>query len=113
MDIIEKLKEAIKLENEDRGFMSVEDHRFCDEKNEIVGLSVNECLSIIKALESKEPASSDSAQLIKEIVEEFESIKKTKCSTMQEVMFFDGVLSILELKYLPKANKIKCNEKNQ
>lgn len=39
---------------------------------------------------------------IQELIEEFENIKKTKCKTLQEMMFFDGVLAIIETKYLEK-----------
>lgn len=37
---------------------------------------------------------------IQQMISEFEEIKKTKCKTLQELMFFDGVLAIIEAKYL-------------
>jgi hypothetical protein len=40
--------------------------------------------------------------VIQELISEFEEIKKTKCKTLQEVIFFNGVLSIIEGKYLKK-----------
>ena len=36
-----------------------------------------------------------------QLIEEFTLIKTTKCKSLQEVMFFDGVLAIIEAKYLP------------
>lgn len=42
---------------------------------------------------------------IQEMINEFDDIKKTKCKTLQEVVFFDGILSIIESKYLPKEKK--------
>jgi hypothetical protein len=44
--------------------------------------------------------------VLQELIEEFESIKENKCKTLQEIIFFDGVLAIIESKYLEK-------EKNQ
>ena len=43
---------------------------------------------------------------LQELIKEFENIKETKCKTLQEMVFFDGVLAIIEGKYLEK-------EKNQ
>ena len=42
---------------------------------------------------------------VQELISEFEEIKKTKCKTVQEVMFFDGVLAIIEGKYLEKEKQ--------
>ena len=42
---------------------------------------------------------------IKELIKEFENIKQTKCSTFQEVIFFDGILAIIEGKYLEKEKE--------
>lgn len=42
---------------------------------------------------------------VQELISEFEEIKKTKCKTLQEVMFFDGVLAIIEGKYLEKEKQ--------
>jgi uncharacterized protein YfbU (UPF0304 family) len=42
---------------------------------------------------------------IQELIKEFENIKETKCNTLQEVIFFDGVLAIIESKYLAKEKK--------
>lgn len=39
---------------------------------------------------------------IQELIKELEGIKETKCKTLQEVVFFDGVLAIIEGKYLEK-----------
>lgn len=39
---------------------------------------------------------------IQELIKEFENIKETKCKTLQEMVFFDGVLAIIEGKYLEK-----------
>ena len=36
------------------------------------------------------------------LIEEFENIKHTQCKTLQEMVFFDGVLAIVESKYLEK-----------
>jgi predicted nucleotide-binding protein len=43
--------------------------------------------------------------VIQELISEFEEIKKTKCKTLQEVMFFDGVLAIIESKYIEKEKQ--------
>ena len=43
---------------------------------------------------------------IQELIKEFENIKETKCNTLQEVVFFDGVLAIIESKYLAKEKKV-------
>ena len=42
---------------------------------------------------------------VQELISEFAEIKKTKCKTVQEVMFFDGVLAIIEGKYLEKEKQ--------
>ena len=44
--------------------------------------------------------------VLQELIKEFETIKETKCKTLQEKIFFDGILAIIESKYLEK-------EKNQ
>ncbi len=43
--------------------------------------------------------------VLQELINEFENIKLTKCKTMQEMMFFDGVLSIIESKYIGKEKQ--------
>jgi hypothetical protein len=51
--------------------------------------------------------------VIQELISEFEEIKKTKCKTLQEVIFFNGVLSIIEGKYLKKEqDKNKYSEED-
>jgi len=40
--------------------------------------------------------------VLQELIKEFETIKETKCKTLQEVVFFDSVLAIIEGKYLEK-----------
>jgi uncharacterized protein YfbU (UPF0304 family) len=42
---------------------------------------------------------------LQELIKEFEDIKQTKCKTLQEVMFFDGVLAIIEGKYIEKEKE--------
>lgn len=42
---------------------------------------------------------------LQELIKEFENIKQTKCKTLQEVIFFDGVLAIIEGKYLGKEKE--------
>lgn len=39
---------------------------------------------------------------IQEMISEFEEIQKTKCKSLQEVVFFTGILAIIESKYLEK-----------
>jgi hypothetical protein len=48
--------------------------------------------------------------VIQELISEFEEIKKTKCKTLQEVIFFDGVLAIIEGKYLKKEQEQEKNK---
>lgn len=43
--------------------------------------------------------------VLQELMKEFENIKLTKCKTMQEMMFFDGVLAIIEGKYIEKEKE--------
>ena len=43
--------------------------------------------------------------VLQELMKEFENIKLTKCKTMQEMMFFDGVLAIIEGKYIEKEKQ--------
>ena len=43
--------------------------------------------------------------VLQEIIKEFENIKLTKCKTIQEMMFFDGVLAIIEGKYIEKEKQ--------
>jgi len=43
--------------------------------------------------------------VLQELISDFEEIKKTKCKTLQEVIFFDGVLAIIEAKYLDKEKQ--------
>jgi hypothetical protein len=40
--------------------------------------------------------------ILQELIKEFENIKQTKCKTIQEMLFFDGVLAIIESKYIEK-----------
>jgi predicted ribosome quality control (RQC) complex YloA/Tae2 family protein len=48
---------------------------------------------------------------LQELIKEFENIKETKCKTLQEMVFFDGVLAIIEGKYLEKEkNQIKTKK---
>ena len=42
---------------------------------------------------------------MQELIEEFEIIKTTKCKTLQEMIFFDGILAIIESKYLEKEKE--------
>ena len=42
---------------------------------------------------------------IQELIKEFEFIKESKCKTLQEMVFFDGVLAIFEAKYLIKEKE--------
>ena len=37
---------------------------------------------------------------IEQLIAECEDIKKTKCKTFQEVVFFDAILVVIESKYL-------------
>lgn len=46
---------------------------------------------------------------IQELMSEFEDIKKNKCKTLQEVIFFDGVLAIIEAKYIEKEKQQICS----
>lgn len=39
------------------------------------------------------------------MIEEFTSIKENKCKTLMEQLFFDGVLAIIETKYLELEKK--------
>ena len=43
--------------------------------------------------------------VLQELIKEFEEIKKTNCKTMQEMMFFDGVLAIIEGEYIEKERE--------
>ncbi len=43
--------------------------------------------------------------IIGKLLDELEDIKKTKCKTLQEVIFFDGVLAIIEAKYMEKEKE--------
>lgn len=51
--------------------------------------------------------------VIQELIEELENIKNTKCKTLQEMIFFDGVLAIIESKYLEKEKNQIINAYNQ
>lgn len=42
---------------------------------------------------------------VQEMIAEFTDIQRNKCKTAQEVLFFDGVLTIIEAKYLPKERE--------
>ena len=42
---------------------------------------------------------------IQELIDELEIIKTTKCKTLQEMIFFDGILAIIESKYLEKEKE--------
>lgn len=46
---------------------------------------------------------------MQELIEEFEIIKTTKCKTLQEMIFFDGILAIIESKYLEKEKEQMLN----
>ncbi len=39
---------------------------------------------------------------LQELIDELVEIKNTKCKTLQEVVFFDGVLAIIDAKYIKK-----------
>lgn len=43
--------------------------------------------------------------VIQELISEFETIQENHCKTLQERIFFDGVISIIESKYIQKE---KC-----
>ena len=47
----------------------------------------------------------DNKTAMQELIEEFEIIKTTKCKTLQEMIFFDGILAIIESKYLEKEKE--------
>jgi hypothetical protein len=38
---------------------------------------------------------------VQQMITEFTDIQRNKCKALQEVLFFDGVLAIIEAKYLP------------
>jgi hypothetical protein len=38
---------------------------------------------------------------VQQMITEFTDIQRNKCKTLQEVLFFNGVLAIIEAKYLP------------
>ena len=42
---------------------------------------------------------------IQELIEKFEDIQANKCKTLQERIFFDGVLAIIESTFLDKEKK--------
>lgn len=43
---------------------------------------------------------------MQELIEQFEDIKKTKCKTLQEVVFFDGILAVIDSGgYIEKEKK--------
>lgn len=50
---------------------------------------------------------------IQEIFSEFTEIKETQCKTLQDIMFFDAVLAIIESKYLPKEKQQILDAFNQ
>lgn len=54
--------------------------------------------------ECNKPEQTEGKTLIQQLIEEFETIQKTKCKTMQEVVFFDGVLAIID-GYLAKEKE--------
>jgi len=37
---------------------------------------------------------------VQQMISEFTDIQRNKCNTVQEVLFFDGVLAVIEAKYL-------------
>jgi len=43
---------------------------------------------------------------LQELIKEFEAIKETKCKSIQELVFFDAVLAIIESKYLSKEREL-------
>jgi len=43
--------------------------------------------------------------VLNELIKEFENIKNTQCKTLQEVVFFDGILSIIEYQYLNREKE--------
>lgn len=43
--------------------------------------------------------------VLQELLRELVGIRDTKCNTLQEVVFFNGVLAIIEAKYLSKERE--------
>jgi len=43
--------------------------------------------------------------VIQELISEFETIQEKHCKTLQERIFFDGVISIIEAKYIEKERQ--------
>jgi len=43
--------------------------------------------------------------LIQEVILDIEGIKKNHAKTVKEAIFFDAILAILEVKYLPKEKQ--------
>lgn len=46
---------------------------------------------------------------IQELIKEFEFIKENHCKSIHEMFFFDGVLAIIETKYLDKEKEVLKN----
>jgi adenylosuccinate synthase len=42
---------------------------------------------------------------IQELIKEFENIQESNCKTLQERLFFDGVIAIIESKYIEKEKE--------
>ena len=47
--------------------------------------------------------------VVQELIKELETIQETKCKTLQERIFFDGVLAIIEGKYIEKEKGMLIN----
>jgi len=41
-----------------------------------------------------------------ELIEELKTIKENNCKTFTEVVFFDGIISLIDAKYLPKQKQV-------
>ena len=50
---------------------------------------------------------------LQELISELEYIKENNCKTIQEIVFFDGVLAIIESKYLEKEKVQLIQSYNQ
>jgi len=41
-----------------------------------------------------------------ELIEQLETIKEKDCNTFTEVVFFDGIISLINAKFLPKEKQV-------
>ncbi len=88
--LIEKLKEAVKLELEDRGFCSKEEHEQRNNKDECIGLNINECLLLIQSLEKQDSMEFESA-----LTYELSKLPYTK--HLDDGMYNDGQIDGFEI----------------